>query len=296
MAKQRSLMRGESRIVNSGFAFVTGDLAILRAVYEFRFLRREHLSVLTGRDPKRVHRRLAKLVDHGMLTVTRLPQQKHIYSIGRSALPVLVTQGIISGNVSAQRLRASELKELFLKHEMLIVDHHVFLILAGKTSRLRLVQWKEGKELFDSVVVRGSEGGKKLPVRPDAFFTLEDNRRDEEWNRFSFFLEIDRSTMPHKSFKEKILAYWHYREQGLHAKKWRIKGFRVLTVTLTDARARNLRDLAATILPERARKHFLFTSADNYGLSDPGPILRAIWLSAREGGQEGRHPLIAEPE
>ena len=49
---------------------------------------------------------------------------------------------------------------------------------------------------------------------------------------------------------------------GLHAKKWGIKGFRVLTVALTHARARNLRDLAATILPERARKHFLFTSAD----------------------------------
>jgi hypothetical protein len=247
MANQRNHVRGESRSADSGFAFATGDLAILGTVYEFRFLRREHISLLTGRDPKRVHRRLAKLVNHGMLAVTRLPQQKHIYSIGRSGLPVLVTQGTISGNVSAQRLRASELKELFLKHEMLIVDHHVLLILAGKTGPLRLVGWQEGRELFDSVVVRDSEGGKKLPVRPDAFFTLEDNRRDEEWNRFYFFLEIDRSTMPHKSFKEKILAYWHYREQGLHAKKWGIKGFRVLTVTLTDARARNLRDLAATI-------------------------------------------------
>jgi hypothetical protein len=265
-------------------------------VHEFRFLRREHLSVLTGRDPKRVNRRLAKLVDHSMLAVTRLPQQKHIYSIGHAGLPVLVTQGIISGNVSAQRLRTYELKELFLKHEMLIVDHHVLLVLAGKTGPIRLVQWKEGRELFDSVLVRDSGGGKKLPVRPDAFFTMEDDRRDEGMNRFSFVLEVDRSTMPHKNFSEKILAYWHYREQGLHAKKWGIKGFRVLTVTLTEARARNLCDLAAAILPERARKHFLFTSAENYALDGPGPILGAIWSSARDDRHQDKHPLIPEPQ
>jgi hypothetical protein len=175
------------------------------------------------------------------------------------------------------------------------VDHHVLLVLAGKAGRLGLVQWQEGRGLFDSVVIRDPDGGRKLPVRPDAFFTMEDRRRNAGANLFSFFLEIDRSTMPHKNFRDKILAYWHYREQGLHAKKWRIKGFRVLTVTLTDARARNLRDLAASILPDRARKHFLFTSADNYALGEPGPLLGAIWLSARDG-EHVRSRMVPEPE
>ena len=102
--------------------------------------------------------------------------------------------------------------------------------------------------------------------------------------------------MPHTVFREKIRAYRHYREQGLHAKKLGIKSFRVLTVTLTGARARNLRDLAGEMLPEGARKHFLFAAADNYSLQDPDPIFRNIYFSARDNGQHVTYPLIPEPE
>ncbi len=120
-----------------GFALTKGDLAILSAVYEYRFVHREHLSLLTGRHPKRLHRRLLKLVQNRYLTTTRLPQQKHIYSIGRAGLPVLVAHGMISGDLSRERLRVNERKELFLKHEMLIVDHHILFTLAGKKSGLQ---------------------------------------------------------------------------------------------------------------------------------------------------------------
>lgn len=275
-----------------GFALAAGDLAILEAVHRFRFLRREHLSLITGRDPKRVHRRLLKLVQNGLLATTRLPQQKHIYSIVRPGLDVLVSVGAIVGDRPGRRLRVHELKELFLKHEMLIVDHHVMLFLAGKAGHLHLNKWQEGRGLFDSVTVLDSGGTRKLPVRPDAFFTIEDTRRDEGKNRFHFFLEVDRSTMTHAAFKEKIRGYWHYRERGLHARKFGIRSFRVVTVTLTAARARNLRDLAATIVPEGARKHFLFVATDNYSLQDPGGVFGNICLSPRDHGERGAHPLI----
>ena len=70
----------------------------------------------------------------------------------------------------------------------------------------------------------------------------------------------------------------------------------MLTVTLTDARARNLCDLAATMLPEGARKHFLFTGAANYSLHDPKAIFEDIHLSPRGGGKDLKYPLIPEPE
>src|ERR1700674_2191360 len=200
-ANSQNNIEPKARRGTKGFAEAKGDLAILSTVYEYRFMRREHLSLLTARHPKRLHRRLLQLVQNGYLATTRLPQQKHIYSIGRTGLSVLVAEGIVSGDLSSQRLRVYELKELFLKHEMLIVDHHILFALAGKTSPLRLVDWQEGRWLFDSVVIADSDGGKKLPVRPDAFFTIEDTRRDEKRNRFHFFLEIDRSTMPHATFK-----------------------------------------------------------------------------------------------
>jgi hypothetical protein len=102
--------------------------------------------------------------------------------------------------------------------------------------------------------------------------------------------------MPHTAFKEKIRAYWQYREQGLHARKHGIKSFKVLTVTLTEARARNLCDLAATMLPEGARKHFLFTGTDNGSLLDPKAVFEDICLSPRGGGEGMKYPLIPEPQ
>ncbi len=274
------------------FLIVDGDMAVLKAVYEFRFLRREHISALTGRPAKSLHRRLIGLVDSGYLLVTRLPQQKHIYSLGRAGVTALVAEGVIKDESAFRRIRTSELKELFLKHEMMIVDQHVVLRLAERVGDFRLVHWEEGRELFDSVIVTDDRGFTKLPFRPDAFFTIEDTRREDGNNRFHFFLEIDRSTMPHTAFREKIRAYRHYREQGRHAKKLKIKSFRVLTVTMTDARAKNLCDLAAAMLPEGARKHFLFAAADNYSLKDPNPILGEIYLSPRDNGHNVTYPLI----
>lgn len=71
----------------AGFSLTAGDLEIFKLLYEYRMLRREHISVLTGRPSKRLHRRLLKLVAEGYATSIRLPQQKHIYALGKEAFP-----------------------------------------------------------------------------------------------------------------------------------------------------------------------------------------------------------------
>jgi hypothetical protein len=178
---------------------------------------------------------------------------------------------------------------------MMIVDFHVMLALAGKTDALKLVGWREGRELYDSVTVADHAGVNKLPVRPDAFFTVEDSRRPAGANRANFFLEADRSTATQTRFRDKIRAYWHYLEQGLHTEKFQIKNFRVLTLTLTPARARNLCALAAALLPERARKYYLFTSIEHFSLEKPAPILENVYLSPRNCGGGATYPLVAPP-
>ena len=279
-----------------GLVLNSGDVTIFKLIYEHRFLRREHLSALTGRPSKRLHRRLFRLISAGYLSAIRLPQQKHIYSLGKAAVPVLVEQGIAPDDLLAQRTRVHELKELFLRHEMMIVDIHVILTLASRSSELCLVAWQEGRGLHDTVNVSERAGLRRLPVRPDAFFTIADSRRPEGANRAHFFLEADRSTATQTRFTNKIRAYWHYLEQGLHTEKFSIKTFRVLTITLTDERAQNLSHLAASLLPERARKYFLFTSLKAFSLENPAPIFGDVYLSARntEPGWR-RFPLIPPP-
>jgi hypothetical protein len=279
----------------AGFALTSGDLDIFKMIYEYRFLRREHLAALTGRPAKRLHRRLLKLLDAGYLKAIRLPQQKHIYGLGKAALPVLVEQGSADPELLSQRLRIHEIKELFLKHEMMIVDLHVILSLATRGSDLKIVSWQEGRDLYDFVVVRDRNGTHKLPIRPDAFFTIEDSRRPTGANRAHFFLEADRSTATQTRFGEKIRAYWHYLEQGLHSKKFGIKSFRALTVTITHERAENLCTLASSLLPEAARKYHFFTSFKHFSLENPAPILADIYLSARTAGSGQRYPLVPPP-
>lgn len=281
-----------------GFAFADGDLEIFRLLHEYRLLRREHISLLTARPAKRLHRRLLKLVENGYIASIRLPQQKHIYGLGKLAIVSLVEHGLADAEHLGHRLRIHELKELFLKHEMMIVDLHVALSLALRGTDLRLVSWREGNELHDAIAVTDGHDTTRLPIRPDAFFTIEDTRRPAGANRVHFFLEADRSTETQTRFKEKIRGYWHYLEQRRHEKKFGIKSFRVLTVTISHERSQNLCSLAATASPERGRKHFLFTCLKNFSMENPSPILDTIYLSPRTADVTARYllvpPLVSE--
>jgi len=84
-------------------------------------------------------------------------------------------------------------------------------------------------------------------------------------------------------------------EQGLHANKFGIKNFRMLTITLTAARAKNLCGLAASSLPERAKKYYFFTSIENFSLENPAPILESVYLSPRNCEPGVYFPLVAAP-
>ena len=264
-------------------AIVAGDLQIFQLIYQYRMLRLEHLSLLTRRSDKSLSRRLLKLARAQYLITRKLPQQKHIYGLGRTAAHVLVEKGVDDPELLLKRSRIHELKELGIKHEMMIVDLHVILELASRESNLGLISWKEGSELHDSVTVEDHARMNNLPIWPDAFFTLEDKSQPAGANQGHFFLEADRSSANHPRFSPKIRAYWHYLKQGLHTRKFGIKKFRVLTLTLTEKRAKNLCATASTHLPVKARKYFFFTPLKRFGIENPSPIFEAVHLSARNG-------------
>jgi hypothetical protein len=176
---------------------------------------------------------------------------------------------------------------------MMLVDIHVLLTLVLENHPVGLLHWREGTELYDSVVVMDKKGTSPLPVRPDAFFTLLDSRRAEGANRANFALEADRSTTTQGRFQEKIRAYWAYIEQGRHEKKFGVKGFRVLTVTLTEARARNLTAVAAAVLPERGRKYFLFVPLHTLSATTD-PVSERLCFSPRTSADQ-RTALVPAP-
>lgn len=233
------------------------DLEILRYCHELRFCTIDHLIALTGRHRQALHLRLQQLIAEKYIYRIKFPSpnQKHIYSIGSQGFRQLAFNGAIPLTKVPARLRTNELKPLFLEHTLLITDIHMRLIIEGRNGTKRLVEWREGKELYESVSF--FENGKKirLPVCPDAFFQIE-----EDGVRRAYALEADRGTTTRRTFDNKIIAYWHFLEQSRQIRAYRVKWFRVLTVTLTEPRAEGLAEQAALSLPQKYAKYFQFSS------------------------------------
>ncbi len=259
------------------------DLEILRYCHELRFCTIDHLTALTGRHRQALHLRIQQLIGEKYIYRIKFPNpnQKHIYTIGTEGFKCLAFQGMISINDVPGRFRANELKPLFLSHTLLVTDVHSTLLLASRNSPFQLTDWREGKGIYDSVTFY--ENGRKirLPVCPDGFFSILNTARPAPSKRLAFALEADRSTTTRRTFDEKMKAYCQYLEQARQVKMFNVKWFRVVTITLTEARADSLVNLANQTVPDRLKKFFLFTSRENFSLEDPNPIYTSIYRTLR---------------
>jgi hypothetical protein len=274
-----------------GFAFTDNDAAIVTYIHECRFATVDHLAALTGREAKDVHRRLFRLEKRKYLHQLKRRSKKTVYSLHKEGISVLVERGVAPRELLEWRIRHENVKDLFIDHALLISDVYTFLTVASRTSQLKLAEWRQDRGLFDSapVVVDGERD--MLPIRPDAFFVLEDTGRPSGANRLAFFLEADRSTTTHRRFKDKALAYWSYLQNGLQKKKLGVPGFRVATVTLNAERAKGLCDAVQEVLPREAGKFFLFAPVDVASFDTPAMIFDPVFISPRD--REQKYALFA---
>lgn len=285
-----------TRKTKRNFRLTDGDIEILTYIYQLRLARNDHLIALTGRIQRRLNTRLEKLTREKYLKRRRNSiHERYIYALNKKAAPLLVERGVAPKEIIDLRVRLGELKELFLKHALMVSDIHATLILASRCSPIKLVDWREGKtDVYDSVTVYEDGKRVKYPVRPDAFFTLQDTRRPKGENLSDFFLEADRSTTTNKRFQRKIKGYWQYYEQGLHTKKYGIGTFRVITMTLTEARAVNLCAASREVLPTSAdeQKSYYFASVKHFSFDAPEHIHDNIFIAPRDFETDGRYSLI----
>jgi hypothetical protein len=278
------------------FRPVPGDVEICTHLCEYRLLQRDHLSALTGRDPKRIHRRIDKLLENAYLKRIRLPLAKHIYYLGPAAIPVLLAHGAIDER-DIKRRREHELKDPeFLEHELMISTIHIICTLATRASEVKLVSWRQGKEeLADTIADRYGTRS----ICPDAFFILEhtgfptaDGRRPQR----GFFLEADRSSMSRMGqMGEKYERYRDYISANLHERKYGIKSVRIVTITPTRARAASLCALVAETLPRDLQKFFRFATLEDFSLEAPNLFLGSAFIHPYDYRDSKRYELLPPP-
>jgi len=227
----------------TGFQLVQSDLALLQYVYELRLATIDHLATLSDRSYKQTQKRLAKLEERRYLACLARRPHKHVYAIGSAGIPVLIEHGYAPQQISGQRLRQTELKELGIRHAVFIADIHVKVLQLTRSQSHTLARWMEGPSLWDRVATSGNV---VIPVRPDALFTIASPAEEKA----HFFLEADRGTMAHSRMRDKITGYAAYFHQRLHVKKYEgMKVFRVATITETRGRAEGLRSEFGSMMP-----------------------------------------------
>jgi len=260
------------------------DIEIMQEIAIHRFLDTKQIMTLFPGAKTNLLRRLQYLFHHGFLdrpiqqqAVYFKPRNHIIYALGNKGAEYIFSENPdLRGRVNWQT-RNRDAKSLHLMHGLMISDFYTVLqsVLSGIDANL--LSWLQQETIKDYAKV----DGKNAPVNPDAFFIINKEKSNP------FFLEADRSTMTDTRFLKKMSAYWQWWKVGGHEKKFRVKNFRVLTITKSEARKENLRRITRQADPVgRGSEMFLFACAKNYNLDEPEEILAPIWQSPKD---ESRH-------
>ena len=281
------------------------DRDIIRQVHRHRFLRSSQIVELVGGSAQQILRRLQRLYHHGYLDRPRSQidyfhqggSHQIVYGVGNKAGALLRDEAGGDPSKFAWSQKNREAGRLFLEHALLISDVMVSLEIACRRSgRVRF--WADEDLPLPESARRLSEplqwnvkfhGQTRLGLIPDRVFALEFLDQPSARNRAFYFFEADRGTMPIKrrslkqtSFHRKLVAYEATWKQKLHQSRFGFPRFRVLTVTTSAARAKNLAAVASRL--ESGHGLFLFTDAEAFR-AHPDP-LSLPWEKPRSGEAE----------
>jgi hypothetical protein len=252
----------------------------------YRFASAPELVRLVGGNEDVTHRRLRRLWESGLLNRFAFPfprphSEFYYYLDNRQTLEALVNSQRLDAihpqmedelrmnreaDYEGAAVAGQHMKLGFLKHALMVSRLHFMLEMAARksTGEVSMSQWRQGAELrghkvqVPELISRRVQGTNeyiweehdrrtfRLPVEPDAMFTLRFPQRPLESQLAHFCYEADRGTMPAADMLKKFRAYHHFiKRQQKHKEAFGVHPIRaVLVETPDEARARKLMELA----------------------------------------------------
>lgn len=257
------------------------DLEVLKAVYEYRAMTHAQLIQLVfgNNHPSIAAKRLYKLYHNGYLERMFLPVRggvavsPTVYLLGEKGAHEVSLRGkYLDFYWAKDHLRIGT---LFLSHTLAISEFRLKLTCACRAAGIPILEWRGERELkkdYDTVTVTTSTGGTRtIPIIPDSYFVLQTPQ-----GKRHFVLELDRGTMEGKRFRAKIEGYIEYFKSGVYKDRFSTKSLRVLTVTESQRRMKNLKAIT-----ERAggKSRFWFVSLD--AVTAENILSQAVWQVAQ---------------
>jgi hypothetical protein len=225
----------------------------------------------------------------------RTHSEFHYYLDNREALNVLFQHGRLKDihpqmveelrnnrerDYATAAIRGQHMQLGFLQHSLMISRLHFMLEMACIVSegRVELEAWWQGSQLAGHKVevpkvVASRQGNEffwqehdvqteRLPVEPDALFTLRFAERPEQ--PAHFFYEADRGTMNSTDMMKKLRGYYHFiKKEQKHKEAFGVHPIRAVLIETTDEdRGKKLMQLVnhrLVVGPTRRSALFWFT-------------------------------------
>lgn len=249
------------------------DTAIIRFVFQYRFLRSTHIVALIGGSRQQTLRRLQRLYHFGYLDRPRaqIDHYRHgshamVYGLGNKGMALLEREDGIARRKLDWTASNRTVMRHFIEHTLAVAEAMVALECSCRGAGLELIPYSDTAFKW-SVPVKHGNTTVTVGIIPDRVFGLRNKEQPAKtaW----FFLEADRATMPvqrrslkQTSFARKLLAY---------SETWRRKvlsnafpRFRILTVTTSHERVRHLLDAHRAFGNGKGSGLFLFTHQQEF--------------------------------
>ena len=245
-----------------GRAVTERGLLILITISRYRFISTSDIIRLVGGNEDVTYRHLQQLYHQNLVSRIALPKNgangEFVYFLDNAkGIRELTEHSKLDASAFAwEQIKSNREKYgnvekdgvgrfLFLSHELMISHLRAGLELECRQSegRLELEKWMQGSSIWDEA----RRSNRKLPHRPDAFFTLKFPNAPDGQQRSNFFYEADRQTSNLTRFKQKLEGHLEFLRQGKH-KQYEIQKVRAgLVHTLKKDWAEQLKNTAAQL-------------------------------------------------
>jgi hypothetical protein len=226
-------------------ALTDRDCDVIRMVNDCRALTTDQIGALFFGSRSTAQYRLARLFQHEFL-------ERHFLSVvsdGPSKSPAIYTIGKRGAQILIRRfgydrrqLRLPKRGTVgwhLLEHLLTVNDVRVAVTLAARQQGYTLETWLDETTFRanpDYVTLTGKRAkGQKKPVFPDGYFCLQTPH-----GKARFFVEVDRGTELLSKFAPQIAVYEAYVDSGQYQARFQAKSLRVLILTISERRLRNL--------------------------------------------------------
>jgi hypothetical protein len=234
----------------------------------------------TQRTQRKILRRLQMLYHAGYVQRKKLSDNEPIaYAIGNAGAGELMLHYGIDRQQIDWTTKNREAGEHYIRHALMVSRFRHAIELAVRLLPGASVSWKppfKEKVQYEDTL-RGKTQLVDGAVIPDGLFIVTGGK-----NPIHYFLEADRSTMTNARYLAKLKSYFAYYAVSVNDNKSSdIHQMRVLTITRSEERKKNLRDIAQNVHATMAKELFWFACERSY-LSVPEQVVAPIWQTLKD--------------